>query len=56
MRLKCQYCNKDAVQIWYGSGLICKLPDGKLRPVLVPLCKDHKVSASFIPIKNGGKK
>lgn len=55
MKLKCDYCNKDAIQIWYGSGLIYTLPDGKIRPVLHPLCEDHHCSTAFIPIRKENK-
>jgi len=56
MRLKCEYCNKDAVQIWYGSGLMRLTTMGKKRPILHPLCKDHKNPTAFIPIKKGESK
>ena len=50
MNLKCEYCEKDAIQIWYGSGLMYENEDRK-RPTLYPLCKDHSIPTNFIPIK-----
>jgi hypothetical protein len=55
MRLKCVYCDKDAIQIWYGSGLIYELNEGRKRPVLYPLCEDHSLPTSFISIKKEKK-
>ena len=54
MNLKCEYCNKDAVQIWYGSGLMYN-KNGRIRPVLYPLCEDHAIPSAFIPIKKEKK-
>lgn len=51
MTLKCIYCDKDAVQIWYGSGLMYEFNKERKRPLLYPLCEDHSLPTSFIPIK-----
>ena len=55
MTLKCVYCNKDAVQIWYGSGLMYEFNKERKRPVLYPLCEDHSLPTSFIPIRKENK-